>query len=636
MPILNLTFDEFTKLYSNTTEFIIPDSFTNSLKSAKLLIESIPKNSKILIFTDSNDLDGMSGGAIQYLSLINLGFEQSNISIYGTNDRSTIPSNINDFDLVITNDVGININFSEYKNNLIVTDHHIINTEFIQNESKNRIFIDLPNICGAYISYLLFIQFDLSEYIKNLIFEYAVLATISDSMPINSFNKINIQKLYSNIKSKHITSKAFYYLIKKFINKFDSSTISFNVIPRLNAPMKLNNSMTNPGEYFDFINSMNMNNWQLIMYYLIGPDDISKYNLYLKINDINEQRKIITTSIYNDITKLLPKTKFNNATEDIQTIKLENITIEYTKYIVEVYAPIQNHISGLIASKMTEYYNVPSIVHSKYTSSIRGENALKFLEIPEIKNNLIAYGGHEEAAGFKVKSDLKLNLKIYKPNDNLKDEKLEKNENLNDKDLKNIIINFDNLTYSEVKYWIFNNMPFQYEPIFIKNITIKNIRIFKELHTQIIDSDGLSYMYFFHPVKNYNIGDNIKITFKIGNTNIINEIINCNNQNINYSNVNFGNINQNINYSNVNFGNINCNNQNINYSNINFGNINYNNQNINHSNQNKTQNINYSNQNINYNNQNINYSNQNKTQNINQNIPLQLPLIDIDYSKIKF
>jgi len=698
--ILDLTFEELKQKYEEIPVLKIPSEFWNKLKKASLLIKSLDTKENILIFTDSNDLDGVAGGVILYLTLKHLKFK--NIKVYGTGDRNTLPKDINDYSLVITNDVGINIDFSNYKNNLIVLDHHQIVNQNKQNlnqkqiiNNQNQIFICQINICGAYISYLLcsillskLIETNQdSKLISQMIFEYAALATISDCMPINDINKQTIQQLnsliinteftndsnYNNIdieisdseESKFssnneiidITSKALYSLLNStFINKYSSfnlTTLSFNVIPKLNAPMKLNNDLRCIGEYLDFNTDLKLN-WQFVFKFLIECDD-NKINEYSEIiTKLNNERKAITTKIFNDIVKLykdslnseneksniknvkrikhcvvkeneeqnkneiieneneeqninqneeqkqneiieneneeqnINQNEEQNINQNINTIENSNksIVIRYSNKVIDVYDKnIKNHITGQVANKLTEYFKIPVAVRGELSSSIRGENALKILEMNSSK--LKTFGGHAEAAGFQLQKDenLDLNVNIFDDdkNENIENENKSigatsaKNENISNDDKININndneninindkINISNIendkintidkinnktimpsnnkytiktnikltkntlikwredyNYLEIKEWIMTNSPFCVEPIFIKNAKIKNMRIFKNAHTKIIDSDNMVYM-IFNKVLDSNIS-NLNIKFKItGNDNNVIDI----------------------------------------------------------------------------------------------------------------
>ena len=66
--ILDLTFEELKQKYEEIPVLKIPSEFWNKLKKASLLIKSLDTKENILIFTDSNDLDGVAGGVIFYLN----------------------------------------------------------------------------------------------------------------------------------------------------------------------------------------------------------------------------------------------------------------------------------------------------------------------------------------------------------------------------------------------------------------------------------------------------------------------------------------------------------------------------------------------------------------------------------------
>ena len=528
MNILNLTFEELKQRYTITPILSIPDNFNNLLTSAAKFLITIPQNNNILIFTDSNDLDGISGGAILYLTLNYLGYK--NVKIYGTGDRNTLPDDINTYNLVITNDVGINIDWTNYKNNLIVLDHHATFKQ--QQQTQNRYFICLCNICGAYISYLFCLKLSktLPTYLQNLIFEYSALATISDCMPINNINKRTIQQLYTKIKNtdnndnnldidisniklnsnsiseeepEEIESKALFILLKSYLSSFTYSTIPFYVIPKLNAPMKLNNDLKIKGEYFE--KDIEKYNWQIVFKLLIECED-NKIEKYVAIlNELNNERKGITNKLTDEIVKLLENKTFEENVEHIENNN-QTIKIDYNKNLIDIYAPIQNHITGLIASKLTEIYKIPVAIHGVCSSSIRGKGALEILE--QNKDKLKTFGGHKEAAGFQMKTNTKLEAKNVKNNIIKQD----------------VIMWNNNFDYNEIKDWINDNAPFYVEPIFLKNIIIKDIKIFCGCHTKIISDKPFEFI-AFNKLYDLNIGDNVQIVFKInGNSNIIIEL----------------------------------------------------------------------------------------------------------------
>ena len=503
---------DFEKRFMNFENLVFKADFLNTINDVSECIYNMNHDISILIFTDDNDVDGISGAVIDYLTLKQLGFH--NIKIFGSNDRSTIPNDANEFDLIITNDVGVNIDWNiNTTSTIVVTDHHV---KTIEHESQLNIYeIVMSNICGAYISYMLmsellsmydfdvpFEEEDQTKKIKEVIYEFAILATIADCMPINSLNHDNIQMLYYKIQNSEIEADALKIMLDEILssrfNTFDDETLSFYVIPKLNAPMKLNNSSTKTGEYFD-INS-NSNDWQLVMKFMINPD-INTYNI---INQINENRKFEVTSIYQSIINELPKTKIDNV-NNLTIFNGIGFKARYTRHMIEINIPITSHITGLIASKLTEYYGIPVVVNGNAFSSIRGDDSLEILKLNS--ENLSAFGGHLQAAGFKLKPNQILNLDAYQPKQKLQD--------------KSNVVNWEpEFKFEIIKDWIFKNMPFTQKPLFKKEIIIDKIRIFKNTHTKIFDTDGYEYMYFFKVLK-LSHGDKMTITFKIGGSNII-------------------------------------------------------------------------------------------------------------------
>ena len=484
----------------NPTTLTIIDQITEN-------IYNMNRNISILIFTDSNDVDGIAGGVIDYLILKQIGF--NNIKIFGSNDRATIPNE--NYDLIITNDVGINIDWSKNTTStIIITDHHI---QTLKHNQPNVFEIVMYDVCGAYISYFVmsklmdlfdFDTFDVdveieNQQLKEIIFEYAVLATIADCMPINSINHDNIGLLYHKIQHDEIKSEMLKMMLKDCYG-FDDDTISFGVIPKLNAPMKINNSSVLTGEYFDPVNGVE--NWQIIMKFMINPTT----EIYGIINEINENRKSIVNDCYQSIIKDFSKIKFEQTKQTGQTKFFNGLEckIRYTPYLIEVGISVNSHITGLIASKLTEYYHVPVIVNGKYHSSIRGNDSLEILKLNH--NNLKAYGGHLQAAGFKLKDNSTFDLNVYQPQ------------------VKKIETNYidweDDFNYNQIKCWIFKNMPFVKKPLFRKHIIIQRIDILKNTHSKIFATDGNIYMYFFN-ILNLKKGSGVDIIFKIGTSNII-------------------------------------------------------------------------------------------------------------------
>lgn len=494
----------------------IPTDVYKKIIDASNMIIQTKRSSNVVIFTDANDVDGMCGGAIWYITLTQLGF--NNIRIYGSLDRTTLPvdicmsddsntavvpngltyvatdSNRAAIDMVITNDVGINMDWSRCcAKQLIITDHHMIDEHKTYKLHENQIAVCIPNICGAMVSAMISRHMIYGYTVPDQIAELAALATIADCMPINSINQPAIQLLYSHIRSYNMASKALYFLVKPYIGRFDDDTLKFFVIPKLNAPMRIHNNMRAKGEYLDW--NGDKLNWQFVMKYLIKPSQ-----LHVSLFDsINEERKALVNSYYTKICEKMDDTMHANDANDV--------SVRRGQTALEIQIDVDKHITGLIASKLVDKYQRPVVVKGACGCSIRGPGAMELLKANH--DNLEAYGGHKEAAGFKLKANQQLNIDAH----------IDSAQHVNPVCFKWR----DDYDHTTIKNWLIDNAPFTSNPLFIKKCVIARTQVFKGLHTRIVDTDGYEFMYFFH-VPPCQVDDTVSITFTIGACNKMNNI----------------------------------------------------------------------------------------------------------------
>ena len=530
--MLDISFDELKERLQDIPQMTISTDIYKKIVDAVNMIIKTKRSSNVVIFTDANDVDGMCGGAIWYITLTQLGF--NNIRIYGSLDRTTLPDDIcindeqddsvvpnglayatNDsnrpaIDMVITNDVGINMDWSRCcARQLIITDHHMIDEHKTYQPHDKQIAICIPNICGAMVSAMLSRYMVYGYKVPDEIAELAALATIADCMPINSINQPAIQLLYNHIRSYNVMSKALYFLTKPYVGRFDDDTLKFFVIPKLNAPMRIHNDMRAKGEYLDW--NGNKLNWQFVIKYLIKPSQ-----LHVSLFDsINEERKAIVDNYYTKICEKMddmihsdaanPTDKHCISRMDDNTSN--DVSIRRGQTALEIQIDVDRHITGLIASKLVDKMHMPVVVKGTCGCSIRGPGAMELLKANH--DNLEAYGGHKEAAGFKLKTNQQLNINAH----------IDITPQVNPAYFKWR----DDYDHTTIKNWLIDNAPFTSNPLFIKRCVIARTQVFKGLHTRIVDSDGYEFMYFFH-VPSCQVNDIVSITFTIGACNKVNNI----------------------------------------------------------------------------------------------------------------
>ena len=359
--------------------------------SSDLFINSINNKEKICILGDY-DVDGSSSTAlvVRFLNKIN------------HPHFFYIPDRVNDGygasvklfkkllklkpKLIIMLDCGssanIAINFlNKNKIKSIIIDHHQITQPFpnancIINPKKNDYDNKNKYLCATTLTYFFLdivkqkmkLNINLEEYII-----YVLLATICDVMPLRNLNRflaIDIMKNFDLNKNKAL--KEIYNLCKKK-NKINVDDIGYIIGPILNSGGRLNKS-----QYATE---------------LLSSDDNKLIKKRAKeLFDLNEKRKLIEKRTLNNIN--LDKLKKNN---EIIILNKSNIN---------------EGIIGIIASKLKEYFNLPSFVITNSGNylkgsarSVEGFDLGLMVKNAKDQNLIISGGGHEMAAGFVLKKD---------------------------------------------------------------------------------------------------------------------------------------------------------------------------------------------------------------------------------------
>ena len=396
---------EFSKIEIDTihNELPINNPFLNNPdfeKAIKIINEAINKKSKILIIGDY-DVDGCVSTSLlkNFFKLINI-----NADFY-------IPNRFNDGygasldlikklikkkpDLVIMLDCGSNsveaVNYlKKNKTQVIIIDHHEIykpypNAECLINPKKNVKYKEFDYLCTAALVYFI-IDYYIKKKKLNINFEqnltYVLLATVCDVMPLRKINRILALKVLKkfDIKKNFLFDEIF--KIKKFKRLININDFSFLIGPILNSAGRI----TDANIVVDLLTSNNLG---------------YKKKIINKLILTNEKRK----KIENNSLKEINLKHIMNSTD--------NVIIEYKNILNE-------GLIGIIASKLKDYFNKPSIVLTKignnYKASARSTKNFNIgLCIKKCIDNdlLINGGGHNLAAGFTIKKSKILDFKAY-------------------------------------------------------------------------------------------------------------------------------------------------------------------------------------------------------------------------------
>ena len=272
------------------------------------------------------------------------------------------------------------LNENEIKS--LIIDHHEINKPFpkansIINPKKDTGYIEYDYLCATTLVYFFLDLLSLKIKTKIKMTDYLIyvlLATVCDVMPLRKLNRlIALNALKKFDINKNIAFNELFNLNNKK-NKINISDLGYLIGPILNAGGRLAKS-----------------NYATE---LLSSDDLVTVNTRSnELINLNNKRKKIETLILNEI--------------DFQKIEREN------KDVIIYYSPnINEGLIGIIAARLKDYFNKPSIVITNSSESLKGSarsvynyNIGRVIKNLFDKNIIIAGGGHNMAAGFTLKKN---------------------------------------------------------------------------------------------------------------------------------------------------------------------------------------------------------------------------------------
>lgn len=448
-----------------------PSLMKDMQRAVSVVVEHIKDGKKIAIYGDY-DADGVMSSVILYKALKNAG---ANV-IYYIPDRMTEGFGLNknsverlynsfSVDLLFTCDNGIAaVEESKYIYSLgmklLILDHHepeydengnniIPMAEAIVDPKQKDCAYPFKNLCAAGIAYK-FAQllYEIKEINNDDLEEYltlAAIATVCDIVDLVDENRIIVKTALSAIKNcKNI---GLMELIRG--NNLDSSRITpyhigFVLGPCINATGRLDSAISA---------------LELFITENVEEAVICSKNLI----DLNTSRKNMTSKAFEQVCD-----------------KIEREKIFRDKIFVIYDDDIHESIAGIVAGRVKEKYNHPTIVLTKGNKEVKGsarsiEKYNVFNSLLEVKDVFIKFGGHSQAAGMSLDESRIDELR----------NRLNNNCSLKDEDFEGIIRAEKILPLSEVTFELANELyllePFgkgNKQPIFAeKNININKVSI---------------------------------------------------------------------------------------------------------------------------------------------------------------
>jgi len=434
--------------------------FENSYKTLKNTIE---KKGKIIIIGDY-DVDGIVSTTlfIKFLNILNYPYDfyipDRLKDGYGASLNLVSKLVKKKPSLVIMLDCGSSSNESVDLLNMnsissIIIDHHEIykpypKTKNLINPKKKCDYESLNYLCSASITFF-FIDYFLNkeklknDFKQNLI--YVLLATVCDVMPLRYINRIVTKYVLENfdINKNYFFKKLFE--ISKINRPLNIDDLGFLIGPMINSS----------GRIGDPNKAVNL---------LISTDNKVVDKLISELIALNKKRKDIEENI-------------------IKNLDFSEINNKNTNVIIFILSSVNEGLIGIIASKIKEYYNKPSIVFTQSGNYLKGSgrstenfNMGQLIKLGIEKGIIKHGGGHNLAAGLLIEKSKFNELKNYM---NLSYKKTIKNNNI-----KKYV---SKITLSAVNQGFYNELslmePFgsnNQNPVFlIENVTIIRSSIIK-------------------------------------------------------------------------------------------------------------------------------------------------------------
>ena len=377
VKFLDFSSDNFTSPY------VIKDMD----KAVEFINNAVHSNKRILIYGDY-DCDGITSIATLKKYFNYIGYDVAyylpdrELEGYGLSE-TCIKNFMNIFkpEVVITVDCGIS-NKAEidllkdiYNVDVLVTDHHEIgddlpNCTVINPKTSDN---NLKNLAGVGVVFKLVEALAGRDFANNLL-DIVCIGTIADLVELTGENRIIVKlglDLLNQNKIKGITA------IKNQIKKYGDLTegdIGFSIAPMINSIGR----MANANNVVDMF---------------LSDDNYYLSSMAVKLEKLNNERKFLCDVIFDDATKMLKNYDFTK----------NKVIALYSKHW-------KTGILGIVASRIAEEYNLPTMLFGNGNDCIKGSCRSAggidlYQMLSTAKQYFISFGGHSGAAGLSIQKE---------------------------------------------------------------------------------------------------------------------------------------------------------------------------------------------------------------------------------------
>ena len=271
---------------------------------------------------------------------------------------------------------------------VIVTDHHEVPfdeetkkfilpvADAIVNPKQEDCSYPFKGICGATVTWkLMIVLYDLVGKPKEEIYEFleiVAMATVTDVMELKEENRILVSLgLKQMRKTKNLGLKALMEVNKIAIASLSSYHIGFIIGPCLNASGRLDTAKK----------ALNL---------LKSTTKTQAISYAEELKALNESRKSMTLEQTQRAMDLI-----------------EHSSLKDDKVLIVVLKGCHESLAGIIAGRIREHYNRPTIVLTNVENGYKGSGRSipaynMFAEVNKQKHLLTRFGGHPMACGLSI------------------------------------------------------------------------------------------------------------------------------------------------------------------------------------------------------------------------------------------
>ncbi len=354
------------------------------MSDAVARINQARQNEEVVVIYGDYDADGITATTILYRSLKIFGIDAIPVipereDGYGLSE-GVLSRVLEEYlpDLIITVDCGISAvkEVNELKDlgvDVIVTDHHEIPDEIPECTVINCKLNEYPfdGLCGAGVAYKLakaLIGDKADEFL-----DLVAIATVADSMSLVCENRILVSEGLNRIKNGRCSKVVKAIANLSGLKDVTSTSIAYTLAPRINAAGR-----------------MDCANLALKAF---TSDDVDEIESLVKmLNEFNVKRQAECDGLYKTAKAMLMSASPNNR-------------------VIALYSSEwRAGLIGIVAAKLVEEYSKPVILFAEKDGvlhgsarSVAGVNIFKALG--SVKDFVIDYGGHAQAAGVTLSVD---------------------------------------------------------------------------------------------------------------------------------------------------------------------------------------------------------------------------------------